>query len=104
MMQQIRLEKWVTTQDTNGNNDEQITSIISTWAEVDRSGGDRSSLNGQTGLTNFFIFRLRFNPKYDLTGNWKVVFDGREFTVHSIEKEKQQRFWLIIKAEAAGKK
>lgn len=100
---QIRLEKWATGQDAKGNNTEVVTNIYDTWAEVSRSSGDRSSLNGKEGLTNFFIFRVRFND-FDPTGNWRVVYDRRRFTVHSIEKEKQERFYWIIKAEASGKR
>jgi SPP1 family predicted phage head-tail adaptor len=106
MTHEIRLEKWVTTKDGNGNNTEQIVSKVNVFAEVSGSGGDRSSINnrrtvnGETVLSNFFLFRFRFNPKFTTSGNWRVIYDGRRFTIKSIEKENQKRFWMIIKAEA----
>jgi len=100
MTKPIRLEKWISVQDSNGEWDESITEKINVFAEVSRSGGDRSSLNGKEGLTNFFIFRFRYNPKIDPTSNWRVIYDGRRFTPHSIEKENQNTFYWIIKAEA----
>lgn len=103
-MNQIRLEKWISAKNGSGDAKESITEKINVWAEVTRSGGDRSSLNGKDGLTNFFIFRFRFNPKFNPTGNWRVVYDQRVFTPHTIEKESQRRFWWIIKAEALGKR
>lgn len=103
---QIRFEQWTTSKDGNGNNTEALTDQIDTWAEVKREGGDRSSLNGQTQLTNNFRFRVRFasvNP-IDITGNWRIIYDKRYFKIHSVEKEDQKRFYYIIKAEAAGKR
>lgn len=100
---QIQLERWTTAKDGNGNNVESVTIKVNTWAEVSRSGGDRSSVNGQEGLTNFFIFRIRFN-QFDPTGNWRVIYDRRKFTPHSIEKEKQKRFYWIFKCEAIGER
>ena len=103
---QIRLEQWQTSKDGNGNNTESVIRQINTWAEVKKEGGDRSSLNGLTQLSNNYKFRVRFssiNP-IDVTGNWRVVYDRRYFKVHNVEKEEQNRFYYIIKAEASGKR
>ena len=104
MTHQIRLEKWLTTKDGIGNNTEQVVTEVNVFAEVRRLSGDRASLNGQTFLDNMFQFRFRFNPKIDPTGNWRIIYDGRRFTVHSIEQEEQRRFYWIVKAEANKKK
>jgi SPP1 family predicted phage head-tail adaptor len=101
---QIQLKKYISVKDVKGDAKESVSETINTWAEVSRSSGDRSSLNGKEGLTNFFIFRMRFNGEIDPTGNWRVVYDRRTFTVHSIEKEKQKRFYWIIKAESKGER
>jgi SPP1 family predicted phage head-tail adaptor len=103
---QIRLEQWQTSKDAKGNNIETIIKKINTWAEVSKEGGDRSSLNGLTQLTNTYRFRTRFASidVIDLTGNWRIVYDRRYFKVHNVEKEKQNRFYYIIKAEASGKR
>lgn len=100
----IQLEKWISVKDSKGDAKESVEQRVNTWADVSGSSGDRSSLNGKEGLTNFFIFKVRFDPSFDPTGNWRVVYDRRVFTVHSIEKEGQKRFYWIIKAEAKGKR
>jgi SPP1 family predicted phage head-tail adaptor len=100
----IRLEKWKTVKDGNGNNTESIEKKIDYWAIVSEASGDRSSLNGQTGLTNSVSFEIDYNPKFNPTGNWRVIFDGRRFTVHQVKKKNQDRFKLIITAEAIGKR
>ena len=100
----IRMDRYKSTKDSKGDFKETVDLRVTAWAEVSRSGGDRSSLNGQEGLTNFFLFRVKFNPKFNPTGNWRVIYDGRRFTVHSIEKEEQRRFHWIIKGEAQGKR
>ena len=102
-MRQIKMEKWTTTKDINKNNVEAITKNISTWARVTRTGGDVSSINGNSGLTNFFVFKIHYQ-NFDPTGNWRIIFDRRKFAVRSIEKENQNEFFWIIKAEAFDKR
>src|SRR6185369_11778831 len=101
---QARLEKWATVKDSSGHNVESIVQKSNVWVEIIRQGGDRSSLNGKTGLTNMYQFRFRYASidKIDITGNWRLVYDRRYFKVHSIEKEHQNRFYYIIKAESIG--
>jgi SPP1 family predicted phage head-tail adaptor len=100
---QIRLEKWASTADGNGEFDETIVQRVNTYAEVKRLSGSAVYLNSQVGLDNLFQFRLRFNS-FDPTGDWRITFDRRIFTVHSIEKENQNRFYWIIKAQAKGER
>lgn len=104
MTHMIRLEKWVTSKDGSGNNIEEVTEKINLFAEVKRLSGDRASLNGVTNLDNFFQFIVRFTPSFNITGNWRVIYGGNYFTVHSIERMQEKRFYWIIKGEAKGKK
>lgn len=96
----IRLEKWVTTKDGSGNNIEILAEKINAFAEVTRLSGDRASLNGVTHLDNFFEFIVRFSPKFNITGNWRLIYGGKRFTVHSIEKMEEKRFYWRIRAQA----
>lgn len=102
-MKLITLEQWKTVKDGNGNNVESRIKNYSCWAEVTRSAGDRSSLNGKAGLSNFFIFKIHYHG-FDPTSNWRIIYDRRKFAPTSIEKEKQGEFFWIIKAEASGKR
>lgn len=98
---QIRLEKYVTAKDGSGNNTETVTKY-NLFAEVKRRGGSRVNQDGQTQLTQSIQFRVRFRPDFKPSGNWRVVFDGNRYTVQSIEKEKEDRFWWLITTESQG--
>jgi len=98
---QIRLEKWVSTQGATGNWTEGVTKY-NCFAEVTRTGGGRSSLNGQDKLDSTIKFRVRFRPDFKPSGNWRVIYDGLKYTVNSIEKEDGKRFWWILTAKGSG--
>ena len=98
---QIRLEKYVSTQDGSGNWVETVTKY-NCFAEVVREGGVRSSLNGQNKLNATIKFKIRFRPDFKPSGNWRVIYDGLRYTVHSIEKEKEERFYWIFKCDGSG--
>lgn len=103
VVKQIRLEKWVTVKDGSGNNTETV-SKYNLFAEVKRNGGGRINTDGQTSLTQNIQFRVRFRPDFKPSGNWRVVFDGLRYTVQTIEKEGEDRFWWLIKTESQGER
>lgn len=101
---QIKLEQWKTTKDGNGNNIESVINSFNSWADIERQSGDRSSLNGRTALANVHRFRIRYasmNPLF-ITGNWRIIYDSKKFSINSVEKESEKRFYWIIKATAQG--
>ena len=97
-LKQIRLEKWVSTKDGSGDFKETVTKY-NLWAEVVTSSTSRGSVGGSTKLTQTVQFRVRFRPDFKPTGDWRVVHDGRRYTVTSIEKENQKRFYWLITAD-----
>lgn len=102
MKKQIILERWGITKDDKGNNTEECNLRITKWADVIRSGGSRSSLNGKTSLDNSMIFETNFRSDLFLTGNWKVVYLGRRHTIQSIERKDEDRFTWVITANSKG--
>lgn len=98
---QVRLEKYESTQNGSGNWVETVTRY-NCFAEVEKQGGGRSSLNGRDKLTSTIRFKIRFRPDFKPSGNWRVIYDGLRYTVQSIEKEKEQRFYWIFKCEGSG--
>lgn len=98
---QVRLEKWISTRDGDGNSVETVTKY-NCFAEVTKSSGGRSSLNGQTMLTDTIRFKVRFRPDFKPSGNWRIVYDGVRYTVQSIEKEKEERFYWIFTTLGSG--
>lgn len=101
LSKQIRLEKWISTQDGSGNWTEAVTKY-NCFAEVTSSGGVRSSLNGQTQLTKSKKFKIRFRPDFKPSGNWRIIYDGLRYTVQNIEKENEKRFYWIFTTDGAG--
>ena len=98
---QIRMEKWVSSIGGTGDYTEAVTKY-NCFGEVMRTGGSKSSTNGQTVLSNSMKLRVRFRPDFKPSGNWRVVVDGLRYTVESIEKEDGRRFWWIITTKGSG--
>lgn len=101
MVCMIRLEKWVSTKGAGGDFKETVTKY-NLWAEVLSGSSGRSSLNGRTTLNATKQFKVRFRPDFKPEGNWRIVYDAKKYTVNSIEKENEKRFYWIITAEARG--
>jgi head-tail adaptor len=96
LKKKIIVERWETDKDANGNNYETLEVRYPFWAEVRRTGGSRSSLNGKTNMGEQMVFTIEFRPDWYVTGDWRVVFRGRRFTVQSIERADEDRFkWII---------
>lgn len=91
----IRLEKYVSAKDSSGDFKETVTKY-NLWAEVQFNSGQRSSLNGQTKIKNSYTFKIYWKG-FDITGNWRVVYDGKRLTVLSIEKV--NRFFFKLTTE-----
>jgi SPP1 family predicted phage head-tail adaptor len=87
-------------QSASGNWQQQPDQSYNTWAEVSNPSGFRDYLNGQTqlGLTKRFQVRFQFDlfPGAD----WKVKYQGKEYTVQSIERLNEKRFYWTIRGTA----
>ena len=96
MKQQIRLEKWTTTKDANGNNSEGVIKYNS-WAEITDMNGSRLTLDGQSQLKTLMKFVLYFRPDFKISGNWKIIYNGSKYSIQNISQVDQRRFfWEII--------
>ena len=95
-MRPIRLEKWVSTQ-VNGVWNESVTKY-NVFAEVTRQGGSKVNDSGHTSLTQTVKFKIRFRPNWKPSGNWKVIYDGIQYDIKSIERENEERFFWIFTA------
>jgi SPP1 family predicted phage head-tail adaptor len=95
----IRLEKWATSKNAQGDNKESKTTY-NLWAEVGDSSGSRSVKDRQY-LSKARVFKIGFRPELKVDSNWTIVYDGVRYKISSIEKVGQKRFmWEII---ASGK-
>lgn len=95
-MKQIKLEKWTSAKDANGNFKESVVRYPM-FAKVTWGGGSKGTTNGQTTLNETVTFNIGFRPNFKPTGNWRVVYYGRRYSVQSIERDREQRFhWNFI--------
>lgn len=101
LSEQIRLEKWTSSKSNAGDFQESIQRY-NLWAEVVSSGGARATQAGQTTINQTVTFRVRFRPDFKPTGNWRVVYEGKRYTVTALEKENNKRFYWLITAIARG--
>lgn len=100
LMSKIRLEKWVSTRTANGWA-ESVTKY-NVWAEVLSSSSSKANAQGRTAINQTKQFKVRFRPDFKPTGNWKLTYEGKRYSVNSIEKENEKRFYWVITAEARG--
>lgn len=99
---QVQIRPYTSTKGAAGQNVETDGTPVNVWAEVESPGGSRSYEHGQTkiGNTRDFIIGYRF----DLFpgSSWRIMYDGKLWTVSSIEKVAERRFFYRLRAEAKG--
>ena len=59
--------------------------------------------NGQTSISNTIQFKVFFKDDFDISGDWKLVWAGRQYTIQGIDRVDERRFNLLITATASGK-
>lgn len=79
------------------NND---TTLLNTWADLKTRNGFRGVENGQVQLGQFFEFRFRYREEIDINANTRLIYDGKRYTVHSIQKENGKKFYWIVTCQS----
>lgn len=97
---QIKLIDVAPTKDANGYLKPGSSVLFSGWADVIDPGSSRLYQNGQASIDYTKVFRIRHNGGLHVGADTRIVYDGKKFTVESIEKEKEKKFYFIIKAKA----
>lgn len=95
--QPIKLVQIAVTIIGNGRNIESEGISFQTWAEISNPSVFRDYLYGQTqmGKTKNFLVRFRFD-KYP-NADWKVIYNGVQWTISQIQKVNEKPFyWLLI--------
>lgn len=98
---QVQLREYVQTTQTTCNTTDEIGNTYSLFADVKRISGNRAFKRGQTQLDEGLYFRVRFRFSYNPNSKYKIVYQGNEHTVKSIEPEDEKQFYWIIKADTA---
>jgi SPP1 family predicted phage head-tail adaptor len=97
---QVQLVQILVAQDTDGRNKEQEGDKYGVWSEITQPSGFRDYQNGQTqmGNTKKFLIRFRFNKYPDC--NWKIRYEGKDWTISNIQKQNEKRFYWSLTATA----
>lgn len=100
LRKQVQLVQLLNAQDSTGRNTEAEGDKFGVWAEVTSPSGFRAYLNGQTqlGHTKDFLVRFRFQ-KYP-NANWKIRYEGKDWTISEIQQRDEKRFYWQLTATA----
>jgi SPP1 family predicted phage head-tail adaptor len=91
----IKLLKYATTIDANGDATETIQTTYKMWAEVTDNGGGRSQGNGRTELSDNKIFKINFRD-YNITSEYKIQYFGQTYAISNARRIDEKRFtWEI---------
>lgn len=96
----IKLYQYTSSQDASGDNKETLALKYRTYADVEDTGGGRSSERERTTLSNVKRFRIRFRTDWVINGDWKIKYFGQLYTIGKIERINEKRFNWLITAEA----
>ena len=91
----IKLIKYITSLDGNGDAIETLAKIYKMWSEVKSLGGSRSLQKEQTALSDSKTFKIMFKD-YPINADFKIQYFGQIYAISSIERIDEKRFnWLI---------
>lgn len=101
---QVQLVQILVGQDSDGRNREQEGERFGAWADITNPSGFRNYENGQTvlGNTKRFLIRFRFNKYPDC--NWKIRYEGKDWTISEILKRAEKKFYWQLTATAKSDK
>ena len=96
LRKQIQLVQIVSTQTASGSWESTEGEKFGCWAEVSDPSGFRNYEHGQTQLGQNKRFLVRF--KFDKYPNcdWKIRYDGRDWTISEKRKTDEKRFYWSI--------
>lgn len=95
---QVRIIPYTSAKNASGSFVETAGTGVNVWATVDSPSGFRAYQNGQTQLGNTRTFMVRF--KFDMfpDANWRLMYEGKLWTVTEIRKINEKKFYYLITA------
>jgi SPP1 family predicted phage head-tail adaptor len=76
------------------------TVLYSGWAEVSNPSSNRNYFVGQDSMEHTKFFKIRHNMGITSDVNTRLIYSGKRYTVNSIERDKEKKFYWIIRATA----
>jgi SPP1 family predicted phage head-tail adaptor len=96
----VTLSQVLVTQDAAGRNVQSDGEHFKAWAEVSNPSGFRDYVNGHTqmGKSKRFMIRFRFD-RYP-NADWKIVYEGKQWTVSEITRVDEKNFYWQLTASS----
>lgn len=103
LMKPIRLIKMSSTQDVNGRWSETQAAAYNVFASLQKTSTGRTVNSGQTGISNTIQFKMYARELFNISAKWRIVYDGKLWTVTGIDKIDEKLFNTLITAVEHGK-
>lgn len=87
----IKLVKYTSTIDNNGDATETVEVIYKLWAEVTDEGGSRSQTDGRTESSDTKVFRINFR-NYNINSNYNIIYFGQVYGISNVKRINEKRF------------
>lgn len=97
---QIQLVQIASTQGTGGAWNETEGEKYGCWAEITNPSGFRTYDRGQVQLGTTKTFKVRFRFDRYPNANWKIRYDGKDWTISERQADNEKRFYWLITATA----
>ncbi len=78
------------------------TILYSGWAEVNNQSSSRDFFNGQDSLEQTKFFKIRNNLQLTPNVETRVLYAGKQWTVNSIDQDKEKKFYWNVRATHKG--
>lgn len=76
------------------------TVLFSGWAEVSNPSGGRNYFIGRDSLNHTKFFKIRHNQGITADVHTRLIYAGMQYTVNSIERDREKNFYWNIRATA----
>lgn len=99
-MKPIQVRQLQSERDSNGFDIAGDRLVFTGWASVRQASGFREYLTGQAQLGTIKEFRIRHTHGFPYDVDTRLVYDGKQYTINSMERDREKRFWWVIRATA----
>lgn len=97
---QMQLVQITQSKGSEGNWNGEVETVFNTWAEITSTSQSRDYANGQVAMNQSKRFKVRFRFDQYPGADWKVRYDGKDWTVISVVKQDEKQFYWIITASS----
>ena len=84
--------------ESTGKNVEYNHAVFNTWADISNPSGFRDYSNGQTQLGQTKNFLIRFHFNRFLNCDWKINYDGKNWTISNFQRIDEKKFYWLLTA------